>query len=78
MDDYTLKLTLDAPFYPILESLTSSYAGVWSQKAIEEAGDQYGWTVAVGAGPYMFEEWVQDEKITLVRNPDFNWGPDHV
>ncbi|MEM5775108.1 MAG: ABC transporter substrate-binding protein, partial [Anaerolineaceae bacterium] len=75
VDDFTLKLTLDAPFYPILESLTSSYAGVWSQKAIEEAGDQYGWTVAVGAGPYIFEDWVQDEKITLVRNPDFTWGP---
>ena len=76
LDDYTLVLTLEEPFYPILENLTSSgYGGVWSQRAIEEAGDQYGWTVAIGAGPYMFVEWVQDEKIVLERNPDFTWGP---
>jgi peptide/nickel transport system substrate-binding protein len=77
LDDYTLQLTLDAPFYPILENLASpGYAGVWSQRAIEEAGDQYGWSTAIGAGPYIFKEWVQDEKLVLERNPDFTWGPE--
>ena len=78
IDDYTLELKLDTPYYPMLNTLAgSSYLGVLSKRAIEEAGDQYGTTQsgAVGAGPYVFKEWVQDEKIILQRNPDFNWGP---
>jgi peptide/nickel transport system substrate-binding protein len=29
----------------------------------------------MSAGPFMFKEWVTDEKIVLERNPDFVWGP---
>lgn len=77
-DDYTLLITLNEPYYYFLDNLTDSgYMGVISQRAVEEAGDKYGTTEggAVGAGPYMFKEWVQDEKIVLTRNPDYNWGP---
>jgi peptide/nickel transport system substrate-binding protein len=59
----------------MLESLTAaSYLQPLNQRVVEEAGDQYGWTVAESVGPFMFEEWVQDEKIILKRNPDFIWG----
>jgi peptide/nickel transport system substrate-binding protein len=74
IDDYTLQLTLTAPFYPILENFTSTYLMPYDQKAVEAEGDNYGRN-PVGAGPYMFKEWVTDEKVVLQRNPDFNWGP---
>lgn len=77
-DDYTLVMTLKEPFYPLLANLTSAgYLGVISQRAVEELGDKYGTTEGgfVGAGPYVFKEWIQDEKIVLERNPDYVWGP---
>lgn len=78
VDDYTLKITLDQPFYQLLNTLAiPSYLGVWSKRAIEEGGDRYGSSEVgvVGAGPYLFKEWVQDERIVLQRNPDYTWGP---
>ena len=64
VDDFTLRLTLNAPFYSILQNFTSSYLHPYSQRAVEEGGDDYGRN-PVGAGPYMFKEWVQDEKVVL-------------
>jgi peptide/nickel transport system substrate-binding protein len=75
LDDYTLRLNLSEPFFPILESLTSAgYLMPLSQRAVEEAGDEYG-RHPVSVGPYRFKEWQTGEKIVLERNPDFNWGP---
>lgn len=75
-DDYTLVITLDEPYFPILNTFTyGDYLAPYSKRAVEEAGDDYGWTTVTSVGPYMFKEWVNDEKIVLTRNPDYNWGP---
>jgi len=29
-----------------------------------------------GTGPFMFETWVRDYYISVIRNPDYNWAPD--
>ncbi len=73
-DDYTLVLTLEKPFYPMLENLTSEYLEPYDQKAVEAEGDNYGRN-PVGVGPYKFKEWKADEYILLERNPDYQWGP---
>ena len=73
-DDYTLTLTLDKPFYPLLENLTSCYMVPYSKKAVEAGGENYGRN-PVNAGPYVFKEWKADEYILLERNPDYEWGP---
>lgn len=77
-DDYTLVIHTKEPFFPLLDTLAiPSYLGVWSKRAVEEGGDKYGASEVgtVGAGPYIFKEWVQDEKIIIQRNPEFTWGP---
>ncbi|MEM5773507.1 MAG: ABC transporter substrate-binding protein [Anaerolineaceae bacterium] len=78
-DDYTLVLHLAAPNYYTISNLGAmDYLQPLNQKAVEAAGDTYGMgTTAVGVGPYMIKEWVQDEKIILTRNPDFTWGPEY-
>lgn len=76
-DDYTLVIKLDEPFFPILNTFTyGDYLAPYSKRAVEEAGEDYGWTTVTSVGPYMFKEWVNDEKIVLTRNPDYNWGPE--
>ncbi|MEM5776504.1 MAG: ABC transporter substrate-binding protein, partial [Anaerolineaceae bacterium] len=77
-DDYTLVLHLAAPNYYTISNLAAyDYLQPLNQKAVEAAGETYGMgTTAVGVGPYMIKEWVQDEKIVLTRNPDYTWGPE--
>lgn len=78
-DDYTLVLTLAEPNYYILSALgAADYLQPLNQNVVEADGDNYGLSgySAVGVGPYMLKEWVQDEKIVLARNPDFVWGPE--
>lgn len=74
VDEYTLRLTLPAPSFPLLYGLTYSYMQPLSKAAVEKRGDQYG-QHPVGVGPYKFKEWLVGDRIVLERNPDFNWGP---
>jgi len=76
IDDYTIALTFDAPFPNLLYNLSTSFSGIMSQAAYEQYGDEYGTKYAVGTGPFMLEEWVQNDHLLLVRNPDYNWAPE--
>ena len=75
VDDYTIDLTFEAAFPNLLYNLSSSFAGIMSKEAYEKYGEEYGTKYAVGTGPFMLEEWVQNDHLTLVRNPDYNWAP---
>lgn len=75
-DDTTLVITLAAPYGALLYNLSS--AGLLqpqSQRAVEEAGANYGRN-PVGVGPYMLKEWITGDHLTFIRNPDYTWGPD--
>ena len=78
VDDTTLEVHMKEPFPLLLEHLSNT--GVvqpYHPEFYEEAGDQFG-REFVGVGPYMLEEMATGESVTLVRNPDFNWGPPFV
>ena len=47
---------------------------VWGVLLPERYTDDSLATSPVGSGPYIFEEWVADSHITLVRNPDYPAG----
>jgi len=74
VDDTTLRLTLNAPYYALLESLELGFAQPLSQRAVEEAGDAYGRN-PVGTGPFRFKTWESGNQIVLERNPDYAWAP---
>jgi peptide/nickel transport system substrate-binding protein len=75
IDDSTISIKLATPSAVILAKLTLASFGMASPKAIQEQGDKYGTAAGtvVGTGPFMFKEWVPNDKITLVRNPSW-WG----
>jgi peptide/nickel transport system substrate-binding protein len=78
VDDYTLKIVLKEPYYYLLDNLQyEGIMGVLSQRAVAEYGDDYARN-PLGAGPFIFKEWVTGDHITLERNPDFTWGPSYT
>ncbi len=75
IDDNTFSITLAVPSAVILAKLSLASFGIASPKAIQDQGDKYGTAAGttVGTGPFMFKEWVPNDKITLVANPNW-WG----
>jgi peptide/nickel transport system substrate-binding protein len=75
IDDFTVKLTLNAPNASLLNTLAMENFRFASPTAIQEQGDNYATAEGrpVGTGPFMLEEWVKEDHITLARNPDY-WG----
>lgn len=77
VDDHTIDLHFPAPFPNLLYNLSApGFSGIMSKEAYEEYGDDFGTEYAIGTGPFMLEEWVQNDHLTLVKNPDHDWAPD--
>ena len=77
-DATTLEIHMKEAFPLLLEHLSNTaVTQPYHPEFYEEAGDQFG-RVFMGVGPYMLEEVATGERITLVRNPDYNWGPPFV
>ena len=72
VDKNTFQLTLATPSAVVLYKLALTSFGIASPTAIQEQGDKYGTAAgtAVGTGPFMFKEWIPNDKITLVRNTE--------
>lgn len=79
INDLTLEFRFGQP-NPAFQALLSS-GGTWVMAANEvgfarenEADEEYN-RMAVGAGPYMLEEWAPGEGVRLVKNPHY-WNKD--
>jgi peptide/nickel transport system substrate-binding protein len=77
-DDTTLIFKLNTPWPNILFTLSNSFSGLISPTAYEKFGEDYGTKYAVGTGPFMLEEWVPEDRTVVVRNPDYQWGPEFL
>lgn len=77
VDDYTVKVHFKEPYAPFLDSLSQVYLAMVSPTAVETWGDDYR-DHQVGTGPFMIKEYVAKDRITLVKNSDYNWAPDFM
>ncbi len=75
IDTNTIALVFKAPFPNLLYNLSTSFSGIMSKTAFEKYGAEYGTKYAVGSGPFMFKEWVPNDHLTVVKNPDYKWAP---
>ncbi len=75
VDDTTVKLILSVPNASLLNTLTMENFRFASPTAIQEQGDNYATAegLAVGTGPFMVDEWVKEDHLTLARFDDY-WG----
>ncbi len=72
VDDYTVKLVFKEGYAALMTNL-NGYIGIVSPAAVRQMGADFA-RHPVGTGPFLFKEWVTNDHITLVRNPDYNWG----
>lgn len=75
VDDLTVVFHLSAPFPALFWYMSGSWGLVMGMEAYKADPDGFV-TNPVGTGPFMIEEWVQNDHITLVKNPDYNWAPE--
>ncbi len=75
VDDYTVRVHFTEPYAPFLTSLSTVYLAMVSPDAVSQWGAEYQFH-QVGTGPFMFDEYVPRDHLTLVRNPDYDWAPD--
>lgn len=71
LDDYTVKLTLNAPYAPLMLALGSATLGILPADYAAELGMDDFDRKPVGTGPYKFVEWLPDEQIVLAKNGDY-------
>ena len=77
VNDYEVKVRFKTGFAPFLDSLSGATLVPISPTAQKRVGnDDWGIKEFVGTGPYKFESMVQDQEIVMVKNPDYNWGPE--
>lgn len=68
VDPQTVRITLEAPDGSLLFNLAWGDAVIVAPESIDNIKSN-----PVGTGAYIFQEWVQGDRITLARNPDY-WG----
>lgn len=72
VDDYTVRITLHAPFGAFINNLAHQAFAISSPKAIAEFGRDLG-RHPVGTGPYSFASWSTDT-LKVARNEHY-WKP---
>ena len=72
LDDTTVRFTTKVPDPSFLLRMANSTGAVESPAAFAKYGKDLA-RHPVGTGPFKFQEWVQNEHITLVRNESY-WG----
>ncbi|MFS0862706.1 ABC transporter substrate-binding protein [Fredinandcohnia sp. 179-A 10B2 NHS] len=70
VDELTVQFILKRPQAPFLKNLAMSPFGIASPAALEEFGDNFDKN-PVGTGPFKFVEWVENDRITLEKNPEY-------
>lgn len=64
---------LKQPFKPFWIITLPYYGGhIVCKSALEKAGGSYTTELPAQCGPFLFDKWEQNQKVTLVVNPDWN------
>jgi peptide/nickel transport system substrate-binding protein len=71
IDDYTVEITLKQPQAVFPAILSMSMNAIIPKQETLDAGEDWGFKVVIGTGPFRFVEWVAGEKAVYERNPDY-------
>ena len=71
-DDSTVTITLNEPSAAFLAELCCFNMVVGSKARFDKLGEEAYMLDPIGTGPYMIEEWVKEDHITLTANPYYH------
>jgi len=74
VSEYVFEATLREPYSPFLSVLAQSWLAMESPKAIRERPKTLG-EAPVGSGPFVLESYAKQQRMVLVRRPDYHWSP---
>lgn len=75
VDEYTVSITHEIPYAPLLDAFACLMEPMWSPTACEKYGLEEFPKHLVGTGPFIFKEHLPADHTTVVRNPDYNSPP---
>lgn len=71
IDDYTIQITLKVPQAVFPSLLSMSMNAIIPKQECLDAGEEWGYSVVIGTGPFRFVEWTPGERAVYERNPDY-------
>jgi ABC-type transport system substrate-binding protein len=73
VDDYTVRMTLSAPYGPFLASLATPGVAILNREATEAAGTDFGLIPekTIGTGAYKFTKWTLRDELMVTRNDEY-------
>ncbi|RIU90064.1 ABC transporter substrate-binding protein [Oceanobacillus picturae] len=70
-DEQTVEIITDGPMPTILNLLAKSGSDILPKAYFEEVGIEGFQEKPIGSGPYQFEDWIRDDRVTLVPFEDY-------
>jgi ABC-type transport system substrate-binding protein len=77
LSEGVVEVELDEPHAPFLTALGMYQAKIVPEAEVIRLGDEFGRN-PVGSGPFRFDSWQTDTRITLARNPDYFGAPSYL
>lgn len=74
VDAHTAEVTFSKPNAAFVNEMTAATLSISSPTALKKYGADYA-LHPVGTGPFIFKQFVSDQRVVVVRNPDYKWGP---
>lgn len=74
VDDLHARFVLNAPDSALLESLSQPWTAIQSPAGIAR-GMEANCEAPIGTGPFIVDEWVKQDHVTLVRNDEYDSPP---
>ena len=74
VDEQVARFVLSSPDSALLESLTQPWTAIQSPTGLARGMDE-NCQAPVGTGPFIIDEWVKQDHVSLVRNDDYTSPP---
>ncbi len=71
VDKYTVKFTLKEPNAWFIDRLASTSTWIVAKEVVDKQGDLKKWDSVVGTGPWMFERYEPNVRMSFVRHPNY-------
>ncbi len=78
LGEHSIAVRFSSPNAAFLDGVSHPQLGPISPAAVEALGADWGFSGIVGTGPFIFESYIADSEVVMVKNPDYNWGNEDV